>query len=111
MTYQLREQIASSFAELQDPRHLINQAHLFIDILVISICAIVCGADDWEAVADYAEAKEEWLATFLALPGGVPAHDTFWRVFRQLDAEQFQRCFLQWMASMVELKRGQVIAR
>jgi len=110
MTQELREQIASSFAELQDPRHLINQAHLFIDILVISICAIVCGADDWEAVADYAEAKEEWLATFLALPGGVPAHDTFWRVFRHLDAEQFQRCFLQWMTSMVELKRGQVIA-
>jgi predicted transposase YbfD/YdcC len=110
MTEQLREQIASSFAELQDPRQLMNQAHLFIDILVISICAIVCGADDWEAVADYAEAKEEWLATFLALPSGVPAHDTFWRVFRHLDAEQFQRCFLHWMSSMVELKRGQVIA-
>lgn len=110
MTHELREQIASSFAELQDPRQPINQTHLFLDILVISICAIVCGADDWEAVADYAEAKEEWLSTFLALPGGVPAHDTFWRVFRHLDSEQFQRCFLQWIASMVELKRGQVIA-
>jgi predicted transposase YbfD/YdcC len=110
MSTELRERIGSCFAELQDPRQPINQAHLFIDILVISICAIVCGADDWEAVADYAEAKQEWLATFLLLPGGVPAHDTFWRIFRHLDAEQFERCFLQWVASMVELKAGQVIA-
>src|SRR5215203_6287870 len=110
MTHELREQIAGSFAELQDPRQPINQAHLFLDVLVISICAILCGADDWEAVADYAEAKEEWLSTFLALPGGVPAHDTFWRIFRHLDAEQFQRCFLHWIASVVELKSGQVIA-
>jgi predicted transposase YbfD/YdcC len=110
MTIELRERIASCFAELKDPRQPINQAHLFIDLLVISICAIVCGADDWEAVADYAAAKEEWLSSFLALPGGPPAHDTFWRVFRHLDAEQFQRCFLQWISSTVELKAGQVIA-
>jgi predicted transposase YbfD/YdcC len=110
MSAELRERIASCFAELQDPRQPINQTHLFIDLLVISICAIVCGADDWEAVADYAAAKEEWLAGFLTLPGGPPAHDTFWRVFRHLDAEQFQRCFLQWIASTIALKPGQVIA-
>lgn len=110
MSAEIRERIASCFAELQDPRQPINQTHLFLDLLVISICAIVCGADDWEAVADYAVAKEEWLASFLALPGGPPAHDTFWRVFRHLDAEQFQRCFLQWVSSTVELKTGQVIA-
>lgn len=110
MSTELRDRIASCFADLQDPRQPINQAHLFIDLLVISICAIVCGADDWEAVADYAVAKEEWLTSFLALPSGPPAHDTFWRVFRHLDAEQFQRCFLQWIASTVELKPGQVIA-
>jgi predicted transposase YbfD/YdcC len=110
MTIELREQIANCFGELKDPRQPINQSHLFLDILVISLCAIVCGADDWEAVADYAAAKEEWLSTFLVLPGGPPAHDTFWRVFRHLDAEQFQRCFLDWIANTVELKSGQVIA-
>lgn len=110
MSTELRERIASCFAELQDPRQAMNQAHLFIDILVISICAIVCGADDWEAVADYGEAKQEWLATFLALPKGIPAHDTFWRVFRHLDAETFQSCFVRWVAGMVELKAGEVIA-
>jgi hypothetical protein len=110
MTTESREQIVSCFAELQAPRQPINQAHLFVDILVIIICAIVCDADDWEAVADYAEAKQEWLSTFLPLPGGVPAHDTFWRIFRHLDVEQFERCFLQWIASKVELKTGQVIA-
>lgn len=110
MSTEIRERIAHCFADLRDPRQPINQSHLFIDLLVISICAIVCGADDWEAVADYAAAKEEWLASFLALPGGPPAHDTFWRVFRHLDAEQFQRSFVQWVSGMVELKAGQVIA-
>ena len=110
MSTELRDRIADCFADLQDPRQPINQSHLFIDLLVISICAIVCGADDWEAVADYAAAKEEWLTTFLALPGGPPAHDTFWRVFRHLDAEQFQRSFVEWVSGMVELKAGQVIA-
>ena len=110
MPNNLRDQIASCFQELKDPRQPINQTHLFVEILVISICAIVCGADDWEAVADYAAAKVAWLSTFLTLPGGPPAHDTFWRVFRHLDAEQFQCCFLRWVASMVELTSGQVIA-
>ena len=54
MTTELRDEIASSFAELTDPRQPINRSHLFIDILVISICAIVCGADDWEAVGHVA---------------------------------------------------------
>jgi predicted transposase YbfD/YdcC len=110
MTKELGEQISHYFGELNDPRQAMNQAHMFMDILVISICAIICGADDWEAVADYGEAKAEWFATFLALPGGIPAHDTFWRVFRHLDAEQFQACFLKWIANFVELKSGQVIA-
>jgi hypothetical protein len=80
-----------------------------MEMLVISICAIVCGADNWEAVADYAVAKEAWLATFLALPGEPPAQDTFWCVYRHLDAEQFQRSFVQWVSGMVELKPGQVV--
>lgn len=110
MSAEIRDHIVDCFAELQDPRQPINQIHLFSDLLVMSLCAIVCGADDWEAVADYAVAKREWLGTFLALPGGPPAHDTFWRVFRHLDAEQFQRCFVRWTSSLVELKTGQVIA-
>lgn len=56
------------------------------------------------------QAKEAWLRTFLALPGGAPAHDTFWRVFRQLDAEQFQGCSMKWMAGTVQFKLGRVIA-
>mgnify|MGYP001166055487 FL=1 len=110
LKHDIRVQLADYFAELKDPRQPINQMHLFHDLLVISLCAIVCGADDWEAVADYAAAKEAWLRSFLPLPGGVPAHDTFWRVFRRLDAEQFQRCFVSWVAGMVKLKPGQVIA-
>jgi hypothetical protein len=73
-----------------------NQDHLFLELLVVAICAIIAGADDWEAVADFGRAKIEWFKGFLSLPHGIASHDTFWRVFRLLDPEQFQQCFLGW---------------
>jgi predicted transposase YbfD/YdcC len=102
--------VVDHFAELEDPRQRINRQHRFIDILVITICAAICGADDWVSVEEFGSSKEEWFATFLELPNGIPSHDTFWRVFRSLDPEQFERCFMKWMASVFELTDHQVIA-
>lgn len=102
--------IVSHFAELEDPRHQQNQEHKFIDILVITICAAICGADDWAAIEQFGQAKQEWFATFLELPNGIPSHDTFWRVFRRLKPEQFQVCFMQWMAALQTLTEGEVVA-
>jgi predicted transposase YbfD/YdcC len=87
-----------------------NQEHLFFDILVITICAVICGADDWVAVERFGQAKAEWFATFLELPNGIPSHDTFWRVFRLLDSEQFQKCFLAWMEAVSQRTAGEVVA-
>lgn len=98
------------FSELEDPREEMNQRHKFIDIMVISICAAICGADDWESVEMFGQSKEEWLGTFLELPNGIPSHDTFWRVFRRLDTEQFQSCFQQWMQAIATVTEGEVIA-
>jgi hypothetical protein len=84
MSTEIYRSLRECFGTLEDPRSEINRAHLLMDMVVISICAVICGADDWEAVAEYGEAKAEWLSTFLALPQGIPAHDTFWRVFRAL---------------------------
>ena len=68
--------------ELVDPRKRANSCdHNFVDILVIAICAIICGADTWEEMEEYGEEKEDWLRTFLELPHGIPSHDTFYRVF------------------------------
>ena len=102
--------IERHFGTLVDPRQAMNQAHRLLDIVVIAICAIISGADDWEAVADFGRAKAEWFRQFLALPHGIPAHDTFWRVFRALEPEPFQRCFLEWIQAVSCVTQGQVIA-
>ncbi len=102
--------IQSYFASLRDPRNEMNREHLLLDMVVIAICAIIAGADDWVAVADFAVAKETWLRTFLALPGGIPSHDTFWRLFRWLAPQEFESCFLRWMQAVSEVTKGQVIA-
>jgi predicted transposase YbfD/YdcC len=102
--------IGAHFAELKDPRVERTRAHDLLDILVIAICAIICGANDWEAVAEFGRSKKAWFETFLALPNGIPSHDTFWRVFGALDPEQFEACFLNWMRSASELIAGQVVA-
>ncbi len=110
MTSKLQSLVVDHFAELEDPRHTVNRLHLFTDILVITICAAICGADDWQSVELFGRAKQSWFASFLELPNGIPSHDTFWRVFRSLDPEQFGRCFTRWMSSLYELSDHQVIA-
>lgn len=102
--------IAKHFANLEDPRIDRTKRHSLLDILVIAICAVICGADNWEEVQLFGEAKEAWFKTFLELPNGIPSHDTFWRVFARLDPQQFQESFVKWISSMAEVTQGQVIA-
>ncbi len=100
--------ITEHFSELKDPRRY-NKRHLLHDIIVIAICAAICGADDWVAVEDFGEAKRSWFEKFLELPHGIPSHDTFGDVFKVLDPEQFQKCFMQWVQAVNEVSEGQVI--
>ncbi len=102
--------ITDHFAALTDPRTDHTKRHLLLDIVTIALCAIISGADEWVAMEAYGNAKREWLATFLALPNGIPSHDTFGRVFAALDPDQFERCFLAWVQSSVALTEGAVIA-
>lgn len=102
--------IGKAFAGWEDPRQAMKQRHKFVDVLVIAICAAICGADDWESVATFGRAKERWFRTFWALPNGIPSHDTFWRIFRWLDPEQFQACFLRWMGEIAQVTEGEVVA-
>jgi predicted transposase YbfD/YdcC len=102
--------IETYFGGLEDPRVERTREHKLIDILVIAICAIICGANDWEAVAEYGRDNQEWFQSFLALPHGIPSHDTFWRVFGALDPEQFQGCFVAWIQAVSRVTGGEVVA-
>jgi predicted transposase YbfD/YdcC len=101
--------IAAYFTDLEDPRWY-NSRHRLLDILVIAICAAICGADGWEDVELYGEARQEWLKSILELPHGIPSHDTFRRVFAAVDAEEFEGCFMRWIQSVEGLTGGQVVA-
>ncbi len=100
------------FADLPDPRLARTQRHALLDILVIALCALICGADDFVAIARFGQAKQAWLRERLALelPSGIPSHDTFGRVFARLDPTAFADCFLAWTQQMHTQTAGQVIA-
>ncbi len=102
--------IEKHFGGVEDPRMDRTKLHKLFDILVIAICAVICGADNWVAVEEWGRAKQAWLSQFLELPNGIPSHDTFGRVFSLLDPEQFGNAFLSWMQAVAEVTQGQVVA-
>ena len=102
--------IADHFADLEDPRVERTRRHQLIDIITISICAVICGADTWVDIESYGRSKYEWLKKILELPNGIPSHDTIARVFSRLKPEQFQKCFLSWIQSISCFNPGEVIA-
>jgi predicted transposase YbfD/YdcC len=110
MKLKSKQGIAEHFGSVDDPRIERSKEHLLIDILTIAILAVICGADGWVAIETYGKAKQSWLKTFLALPNGIPSHDTFARVFALLDPEQLQTAFLSWVRSVSQQTTGEVIA-
>jgi predicted transposase YbfD/YdcC len=98
-----QQTIKQHFANLKDPRTGNAQRHDLLDILVIAICATICGADGWTDVEQWGQANELWLRTFLSLPQGIPSHDTFGRVFALIDPQAFRECFLSWVRAISQL--------
>jgi predicted transposase YbfD/YdcC len=88
------------FRNLKDPRRRHRRLHRLVDIIGIAICAVVCGANDWQEIATFGQSREDWLRRFLRLPNGIPSHDTFERVFDRLDPVVFQACFREWIMAI-----------
>ena len=109
MTPKPLEVIEEHFGQVKDPRKDRTKQHMLVDILVIAICAIICGAEGWVDIELYGNSKLTWLKKFLALPHGIPSHDTFGRVFSMIDAQQFQLAFYEWVLAVNEIIRGQII--
>jgi predicted transposase YbfD/YdcC len=102
--------IEAQFGELTDPRVQGRVEHRLMDIIIIAICAVICGANSWSEVETYGKAKIGWLRRFLELPNGIPSHDTFGRVFSLIEAEAFTTCFMRWIEGVFRVTEGQVMA-
>jgi predicted transposase YbfD/YdcC len=97
------------FSDLKDPRIDRSKRHHLTNILVISICAVICGSEGWEDIEEFGEARQEWFERFLELPNGVPSHDTIARVFARLDPKEFEKRFTEWVGTLRE-KLSEVVS-
>lgn len=104
------ETLIECFADLPDPRIDRCKRHKLIDIVVIGLCAVICGAEGPSDMETFGETKAEWLQQFLELPFGIPSHDTFGRVLSVIAPAAFERCLLKWVNQQVKLPGGEVIA-
>jgi predicted transposase YbfD/YdcC len=95
------EAIGSYFESLSDPRHLRNRKHLLVDIVVIAVCALVCGSDGPTAIHRWATQRRDWLAQFLTLPNGIPSRDCIRRLLMALQPQAFQKCFQDWITHAI----------
>lgn len=84
--------------------------HKFSDVLFITIAAVICGAEDWYEIEEYATDKEEWLGTILELPSGIPSHDTFNRLFSIMDTKALESCFMDWVKAVADLSEGRIVS-
>lgn len=107
---EIKASVMEYLANVADPRIDRTRDHPLVNILVIALLAVLCGGDSFVSMERYGHAKKEFLATFLDLEKGIPSHDTFGRVFASLDPNALQEAFRAWVASLVELSKGEVVA-
>jgi len=101
--------LTDHFQPLHDPRQQGKVTHNLHDMIVIAVCAVICGAQNWTDVADIGREQVSWFGSFMSLPHGTPSHDTFGTVFAMLDPVVFEECFLRWVASTITLTQGAVV--
>jgi len=98
------------FSQLDDPRIDRHKQHELVDIIVLCVCAVVGGAEGWEAIEEFGKAKLSWLRKHIPLANGIPAHDTIARVISRLSSKGLQECFLNWIQSVTEMTDGEIVA-
>lgn len=102
--------LTDCFAHLDNPRVERTKLHLLEDILALTICASICGADTFVAIEHFGRAKRDWLKRILKLPNGIPSHDTIGDVLARINPQAFAQGFLNWVRGVAQLSEGEVVA-
>lgn len=102
--------MVAAFADLRDPRVDRTRRHELLDVVVITLCAVLAGAEGWVDIAEFGQARAAWFRTFLRLPHGIPSHDTVGHVFARLDPTAVARCIQGWAATVATLAAGEIVA-
>ena len=102
--------ILEIFSKMKDPRLDRKKRHLLSEIIVLAICAVVGGADDWVGIESFGKYRYDWFKEFLSLPNGIPSHDTFGRVFSLISPDEFESCFMQWICLLRVSMPGEIVA-
>lgn len=110
MSIPVNASIVEHFQTLEDPRIERTKKHNLLDILVIAVCTLLTGGEGFQDMELFGKSKRAWLQTFLALPHGIPSHDTFGRVFARLHPQRFHQCFLAWTQAVAQLTQGALIS-
>ncbi len=100
--------IQDYFQNLTDPRRG-KITHPLLNIVVISVCAVICGADDFVAITTFAKKKRKWFETFLDLSNGIPSHDRFNAILAAIKPAEFEKCLLEWITALHAITNGQII--
>lgn len=101
--------LADHFTELTDPRRR-EPTYPLLNIVVIALCAVISGCDDFVSITQWAKMKKDWLAKFLDMSAGVPSHDRFNAIFAAIKPAEFEQCLLSWITSLQEITAGQIVA-
>src|SRR5947209_20502098 len=98
--------LETNIAQVEDPRVERTKQHRLRDIIILAICGVICGAQGWVEIEEFGKAKEAWFTELLALPNGIPSHDTFGRVFARIDPKQFEASFFGWVQGINKTVQG-----
>ena len=88
------------FGQINDPRIDRKRKHLLIDIIILTVIAVISGADSWDSIELFGKSKHDFLKKFLRLPNGIPSHDTINRVISMIRPNKFENVFIQWVESL-----------
>lgn len=98
------------FAQMDDFRQLGKVKHKLVNIIAITIAAVICGCENWYEIQDFGQQKESWLKTFLDLPNGVPLHDTYRRFFMRINPKKLAQCFMEWIRAVSGITEGRIVS-